>query len=143
MGDGEESLVSSTPGVAKRSKDQTWVQCDRCTKWRRIPQVLADSLDEDAHWCAHFSPSWMFAQQLHLPAASCMLALSCVFQLKLRCINTCLLCCYLCRYCEHNPHKEFASCNIPQELSNEEIDKQLAESEVCCCIKTLSFQTRR
>ena len=51
MDDHEESLLSSTPAEGKRSKDQTWVQCDRCTKWRRIPQVMADSLDENAHWC--------------------------------------------------------------------------------------------
>ena len=67
MGDGEESLLSSIPGDGKHSKEQTWVQCDRCTKWRRMPQVLADSLDEEAHWCGNFSPVWMFAQQLHLP----------------------------------------------------------------------------
>ena len=41
-----------------------------------------------------------------------------------------LLCCPYRRYCEHNPNKGFASCNIPQELSNDEIDKQLADSEV-------------
>ncbi|PNH08632.1 Histone-lysine N-methyltransferase ASHH2 [Tetrabaena socialis] len=31
------------------------------------------------------------------------------------------------RYCEHNPNKAFASCSVPQELTNEEIDA--ADSE--------------
>ena len=29
---------------------------------------------------------------------------------------------FCCRYCEHNPNKDFASCSVPQELTNEEID---------------------
>lgn len=35
-----------------------------------------------------------------------------------------------CRFCENNPDPNFTSCSQPQELSNEEIDKQLAGSEV-------------
>lgn len=27
-----------------------------------------------------------------------------------------------CRYCEQNPNKDFASCSVAQELTNEEID---------------------
>lgn len=34
----------------------------------------------------------------------------------------------LCRYCELNPIKAFASCSVPQELTNEEIDQ--GDSEV-------------
>ena len=34
------------------------------------------------------------------------------------------------RFCENNPDPKFASCSQPQELSDEEIDKQLAGSEV-------------
>ena len=29
---------------------QSWAQCDRCNKWRRIPKVVADELNEDAPW---------------------------------------------------------------------------------------------
>ena len=29
---------------------ESWVQCDSCTKWRRVPKALADALDEDAPW---------------------------------------------------------------------------------------------
>ena len=39
----------------------------------------------------------------------------------------------LCRFCEDNPDSNFANCDVPQELSNEEIDKQLAEDEVIFC----------
>ena len=34
------------------------------------------------------------------------------------------------RFCENNPDPNFASCCQPQELSDDEIDKQLAGSEV-------------
>jgi CW-type Zinc Finger len=30
--------------------EDTWVCCDGCGKWRRIPQTLADGLDENAPW---------------------------------------------------------------------------------------------
>lgn len=43
-----------------------------------------------------------------------------------------------CRYCELNPDKQFANCNIPQELTDEQIDQEAAElAEVrgyCCCV---------
>jgi hypothetical protein len=32
-----------------------------------------------------------------------------------------------CRYCELNPNAQFASCSVPQELTNEEIDHEAAE----------------
>ena len=43
------------------------------------------------------------------------------------------------RFCENNPDPNFASCSQPQELSDDEIDKQLAGSEVrkgfrCDCL---------
>ena len=34
------------------------------------------------------------------------------------------------RFCENNPDPNFASCSQPQELSDDEIDKQLVGSEV-------------
>ena len=27
-----------------------WVMCDECSKWRRVSNELARSLDEDASW---------------------------------------------------------------------------------------------
>lgn len=33
------------------------------------------------------------------------------------------------RYCEHNPNKDYASCDVPQELTNEEIDAAGAEDD--------------
>eukprot|EP00887_Chlorella_sp_A99_P003835 scaffold11.g3835.t1 len=55
---------------------QTWVACDRCEKWRRVPKELADGLAEDAKW-----------------------------------------------FCENNPDAAFSSCDVPQELPDEEIDR--------------------
>lgn len=34
------------------------------------------------------------------------------------------------RFCENNPDPNYASCSQPQELTDEDIDKQLAGSEV-------------
>lgn len=41
-----------------------------------------------------------------------------------------------CRYCEYNPNPAFASCDVPQELTNEEIDQEAVEVKiraVYCC----------
>lgn len=35
----------------------------------------------------------------------------------------CVICC--CRYCEDNPNKLFGSCEVPQEKSDEEIDRAI------------------
>lgn len=29
----------------------SWVACDACNKWRRIPKAVAESLQDDAGWC--------------------------------------------------------------------------------------------
>ena len=34
------------------------------------------------------------------------------------------------RFCENNPDPNYGSCSQPQELTDEDIDKQLAGSEV-------------
>lgn len=37
--------------VPKTAMDrESWVQCDSCSKWRRVPKVLADALDEETPW---------------------------------------------------------------------------------------------
>lgn len=36
------------------------------------------------------------------------------------------------RYCENNPLKQFASCSIPQEMTNEEIDREPSEVGGAC-----------
>ncbi|GAX78574.1 hypothetical protein CEUSTIGMA_g6014.t1, partial [Chlamydomonas eustigma] len=61
----------------------TWVQCDSCNKWRRIPAIVADQLADDAKW-----------------------------------------------HCQDNPNLAFASCDVPQELTNEEIDRAEEEEEL-------------
>lgn len=35
------------------------------------------------------------------------------------------------RYCDHNPNTGFASCEVPQELSDREIDQEMDSDEVC------------
>ncbi|KAL6755278.1 hypothetical protein V8C86DRAFT_2681836 [Haematococcus lacustris] len=73
-----ESDDSSSSGDEAQEDDglvDSWVACDRCSKWRRVPKAVAQSISEDASW-----------------------------------------------FCEQNPNKAFASCQQPQELSNEEID---------------------
>ena len=30
----------------------TWIACDSCNKWRRIRKDLAESVKDDARWCA-------------------------------------------------------------------------------------------
>jgi hypothetical protein len=130
MGD-NESLLSSTPAQAKPRKDDTWVQCDRCSKWRRIPQMVADGLDEDANWCGlhgrslDVCPTAAFCMSSHFLEGCCGRS-NCSYCI----VSFSSLCCPCRRYCEHNPTTGFASCNIPQELSNDEIDRQLADSEV-------------
>lgn len=44
----EEKLPAQPPaGVVEL---QQWVACDACSKWRRVPAAVAESLDDDAAW---------------------------------------------------------------------------------------------
>ena len=31
-------------------QSHAWVQCDNCSKWRRVPKSVADALDDDTPW---------------------------------------------------------------------------------------------
>jgi hypothetical protein len=73
QGSGPASLPEAP---AKSQAIENWVQCDRCSKWRRVREELVEALNDDSHW-----------------------------------------------YCEDNPDKLRNSCNIPQEMSNDEIDR--------------------
>jgi hypothetical protein len=65
---------------------------------------------------------------------------------------TCDVCRYdaPCRYCELNPDPQFADCNIPQEISDEQIDQEAAElaevryahmaADFCCCTVLLFLE---
>ena len=44
MAEGEADTPSKT------QQKVTWVQCDDCSKWRRVPQAVADSLDDNSSW---------------------------------------------------------------------------------------------
>jgi hypothetical protein len=83
----------------------SWICCDRCGKWRRVPKEMADGLEDDAEWYAR---------------CTCVKRM-----IEARDSST-----IACRYCEFNPNPLFASCNVPQELTNEEIDQEEA-GEVC------------
>ena len=37
----------SSVGVLEKT---SWVQCDRCDKWRRLPEATAEALEEDVPW---------------------------------------------------------------------------------------------
>ena len=39
----------------------SWVQCDSCNKWRRIPAIVADQLDENVPWHCQDNPNAAFA----------------------------------------------------------------------------------
>ena len=33
-----------------------WVQCDRCSQWRRVPESVVDNLADDSHWYCEDNP---------------------------------------------------------------------------------------
>lgn len=47
-GSGSDSDTSS--GSGDEGGQQSWVLCDRCTKWRRIPSAFARKIGEDTQW---------------------------------------------------------------------------------------------
>lgn len=58
--------ANSNPQAAAKSHEdvstkESWVQCDSCNKWRRIPAVLADELDDNVPWHCRDNPNSMFA----------------------------------------------------------------------------------
>lgn len=46
----EQPCVSDHSDISDPKEDH-WVQCDRCNKWRRVPKRVADTLEDDATWC--------------------------------------------------------------------------------------------
>jgi hypothetical protein len=83
-----------------------WIQCDRCNKWRRVPKQVSDAIDDDAEW---------------------YVVVAIAMGRSLRMLDADIS---LCRYCENNPNRAFASCHVPQELTNEEIDQEAQEVRV-------------
>ena len=47
------------------------------------------------------------------------------------------------RHCEQNPNQAFASCDVPQELSDREIDQEIESDEVSTCGACLNSSVRR
>lgn len=76
-----EEPETSGLSVDNEARD-SWVQCDGCNKWRRVPVAVANELSDDAPW-----------------------------------------------HCQDNPNTAFGACTIPQELTNEEIDKEQQDND--------------
>ncbi len=46
----DTSSSSSDEELEKEEDEQSWVQCDKCTKWRRLPPEVAAQLNDEAEW---------------------------------------------------------------------------------------------
>ncbi len=60
----EEPPLGAAASLAKQddaATKESWVQCDSCNKWRRIPALLADKLEDDAQWHCQDNPNAAFA----------------------------------------------------------------------------------
>jgi hypothetical protein len=62
----EEPPLGAAASLVKLPQDdaatkESWVQCDSCNKWRRIPALLADKLEDDAQWHCQDNPNAAFA----------------------------------------------------------------------------------
>ena len=88
-----------------------WVQCDKCANWRRVQTAYAETLDDDTPWSAKGLAS-VCGDLLTLTSPR--------------------------RYCNFNPDKRFASCDIPQELPTHEIDNIDEEDDDNTDVRTLA-----
>lgn len=95
----------------------SWVQCDRCNKWRRIPTEAAQRLADDAPWYASAC----------LGALEACHATACALQPRTMPPSAHHL--PPCRYCEMNEGSIYNDCDVPQELTDQQID-HLHEEEV-------------
>jgi hypothetical protein len=124
------AAMAESPGPAEAQGDdpeelQSWVQCDRCQKWRRIPAVVAEALDDDSPWCGGRSALLRARGAARRGWRGEAATVRRQTQTR-RCV------CSRARrrHCEHNPNRPFASCSVAQELTNEEIDAGDDEEEV-------------
>lgn len=46
--------------MAARAEKETWVQCDSCQKWRRVPVEMAEALSDDDKWFCKMNPDSAF-----------------------------------------------------------------------------------
>jgi hypothetical protein len=91
--------------------EDTWVCCDGCGKWRRIPQTVAADLDENSPWqVMHISA--LFTHYFYLQIAQFSpIYFSFVFSPERR-------------HCKDSPDPIYNSCDVPQELTDTEIDER-------------------
>ncbi|KAI8470635.1 MAG: hypothetical protein J3K34DRAFT_521189 [Monoraphidium minutum] len=54
-------MSNSSGAAADDGGMQPWVQCDRCSKWRRVPKQVVDALGDDDAWYCDDNPDKAFA----------------------------------------------------------------------------------
>lgn len=56
-GEVEEGCAAGSPEAASAvAQADNWVQCDRCGKWRRVPETVVDTLEDDSNWFCEDNP---------------------------------------------------------------------------------------
>lgn len=110
---GGDTATHHTQAELEQQDADHWIQCDRCSKWRRVPQKVAEAIEDDAEWFVDISTPVAF---IHDAAHSLHISLPVYVG---------------CRYCDYNPNQALASCDVSQELTNEEIDQEAAEVWAC------------
>ena len=110
---------------------QSWVQCDACEKWRRVPADYATSLSDDEAWCAIVSCA-PIAQPLRRgrSAAATGAAAAAAAACQQRRPRPLRLAPRARRFCANNPDPAHNTCEAPQELSDAEIDRLHAAEHV-------------
>ena len=95
-----------------------WVQCDRCAKWRRVPEAVAESLDDDAPWFCEDNPDARFASCAVAQVRLCTLQplpalhMLCDHMTQLPCFSVATIvsaCCTLC-------HREMPTHDSPKPI---------------------------
>jgi hypothetical protein len=125
--------MSSDTGGEKDANALTdnWIQCDSCSKWRRVPKNIADALGDDDEWCAPAARARALraAHRTRPPKTRpppCPELTACRPAPPPRPTNN--------RHCSENPDKKLASCSVPQELTDQEIDLDLVSCQ--CAVKS-------
>lgn len=94
-----------------RKRKTFWAQCEKCESWRRLPKELQKQVDAQEFWSVLLLLMSTFALSLLLNSDPTRYK---------RFVRW-----HTCRYCPQNPDANYNSCSVPQEMSNEAIDREL------------------